>query len=695
MKRFLCTLSLLLTLAGAATADKRAFRLDDLYRLKAIGDPQVSPDGRTVAFVVTESDLTAGKTNSDLYRVGADGSGLCRLTSTEGEDIHPRWSPDGNTLMFISSRKDGSQIWLLPTTGGEARQLTSLSTGISDPIWSPDGKKILFASDVFPECGADDAGNKKIQEAMDKGPLHAHMADRLLYRHWTSWADGKRSHLLLVDVATGKVADLTPGDFDSPPFSLGGQGFTFSPDGTEVCFVSKRVIDEASSTNDDLWLVPATGGEPHNLTPDNPAYDGDPQYSPDGRYIAYRLQRIPTFEADRFRLALIDRQTGERRILTEAFDNWVDGFQWAPDSRSIVFSAQERGRYPFYRVDVPSGMTRLLLPGAEAKSVRGFHLAPDGRWLAFCRSAVGEPLELFRADLERGSAERLTALNQAVADEVDIRPAEEIWVKGAGGADIHVFIVKPHNFDPGKKYPLILNVHGGPQMQWADSFRGDWQVYPGAGYVVAFPNPHGSTGYGQAFTDAISRDWGGRVMEDVLKVSEALAALPFVDAGRMGAMGWSWGGYAMMWLEGHPNRFKALASMMGVYDLRAMHGATEELWFPEYDLGGAPWESTIYEQDSPAALVRNFKTPCLVITGERDYRVPYTQSLHFFTDLQKMKVPSRLIVFENDGHWPSGIKSMPFYYNAHLDWFHRFLGGEPPPYDMIRMWRNQAYETQK
>ena len=263
------------------------------------------------------------------------------------------------------------------------------------------------------------------------------------------------------------------------------------------------------------------------------------------------------------------------------------------------------------------------------------------------------------------------------------------------GQRVQVFVVKPHGFDPNKKYPLILNVHGGPQMMWADAFRGDWQVYPGAGYVVAFPNPHGSTGYGQAYTDGISKDWNGKVMEDIDKVSAALAALPYVDAERMGAMGWSWGGYAMMWLEGHNTRFKALAAMMGVYDLPSMHGATEELWFPEWDLGGVPWESEIYRTQSPAQFVKNFRTPCLVITGERDYRVPYTQSLSFFTDLQKMGVPSRLIVFSNDGHWPHGTKSMPFYYNAHLDWFHKYLGGDPASYDMLKMLRNQAFEEKK
>ena len=284
----------------------------------------------------------------------------------------------------------------------------------------------------------------------------------------------------------------------------------------------------------------------------------------------------------------------------------------------------------------------------------------------------------------------MTNFNAGLAAEVDIRPAEEMWVKGDGDYEVQVFVVKPHDFDPTKKYPLILNVHGGPQQQWLDPYRGDWQVYPGKGYVVAFPNPTGSTGYGQDFVDAISCDWGGRVFRDLMKVTDALAELPYVDDERMGAMGWSYGGYMMMWFEGHTDRFAASASMMGVYDLRSMHGATEELWFPQWDLCGRPWDSEHYERWSPSTYVENYTTPCLVVTGEKDYRVPYTQSLHFFTDLQLKGVPSRLVVLPNSGHWPSWTE-MAFYYLVHLDWFHQWLGGEPPPWDVNRFLRNQVF----
>jgi dipeptidyl aminopeptidase/acylaminoacyl peptidase len=514
--------------------------------------------------------------------------------------------------------------------------------------------------------------------------VKAHVADALLFRHWASWRDDVRSHLFVVDVETKKTRDLTPGPFDAPVFQVGGPAaFDVSPDGTELCFASNRDPDEAKSTNADLWVVPMAGGEAKNLTAANRAWDGTPRYSPDGRFIAFRKQTQPGYESDCFRLALHDRGDGSVRTVSGSFDNWVEDFEWLPDGRRIAFLGPVRGKVPLHVIDVTDGSVRVA---AELGSIDAFDLAPDASWAAVARRRVGNPPEVFRVALAGGGEpKRLTFENEAIEKEVDLRPAETIEVPGAGGRPVQVFLVKPHGFDPAKKYPLILNVHGGPQSQWADAFRGDWQVYPGAGYVVAFPNPHGSTGFGQEYTAAISKDWNGKVMEDVEKVTDALAKLPYVDPQRIGAMGWSWGGYAMMWLEGHSTRYKCLASMMGVYDLRAMYSSTEELWFPAWDLGGAPWEAEqLYAGHSPSNFVKSFKTPCLVITGQRDFRVPYTQSLEFFTDLQEMKVPSRLVVFENAGHWPSWTE-MALYYNAHLEWFQKWLGGGPAPWSTVEM----------
>ena len=692
MRKLIITTFVLL-IAISAYADKRAFQIADLYDIRNVSDPQISPDGKTIAFVLSEYHLEKGSSNSDIYLMNADGSNIRQITQNEGRDGHPRWSPDGKQLMFVSTREDGPQIWLLPVGIGEAKQLSTLSTGISSPEWTPDGKSIIFTTDVFPECGADDACNKKLNDGLADGPLQAHMSDELLFRHWSYYTDGKVTHTLLLDVESGDVTDLTPGEYNSPPFSLGGGGgFSVSPDGKELCFVSKRVPDPAESTNNDLFIVPVEGGDPENITAKNEAYDGDPQYSPDGKYIAYRMQTIPTYEADRFRLVLYDRDTRAKRVLTESVDNHVESYCWAPDGRSLYFVVSEKGYSPLYKVSVKSGEIKKI---ANVNALSGIQLSPDSKWVVFTDRRVHKPLELYRAASNGKDLRQLTFLNKALADSVDIRPAEQIWVDGADGVKVHVFIVKPHNFDPAKKYPLIVNVHGGPQMQWSDAFRGDWQVYPGAGYVLAFPNPHGSTGYGQEYTAAISKDWAGKVIDDVVLVTKHMATLDYIDADRIGAMGWSWGGYAMNWLQGHNDDmlFKCFVTMMGVYDLRSMYSATEELWFPEWDLGGTPWDSDIYKTMSPSNYVMNFKTPMLVITGELDYRVPYTQSLQLFTDLQKMDVPSRIIVFKNDGHWPNYVKSMPFYYNAHLDWFHKYLGGEPAPWDMRKMWLNQIFES--
>ena len=686
--RILVAITLSLFIVTSAVAEKRAFTIADLYKLKTIESPAISPDGQRIAFTVREDNLEKGKSNTDLYVMNIDGSNLRRMTSDDAADTGPRWSSDGKSILFTSTRKDGSQAWMIPSDGGEATQLTSFAMEVDNLDWVPDGKRIVFSTLVYPECAADNECNKKNEDGLNKGPLAAHMADRLLYRHWTFWKDGKYSHTFVYDIASKKYIDLTPGEFDWPAFSTGGGGFAVSPDSSELCVTSNHDKNEESTTNKDLWIVSTTGGTPKNITESNKAYDGEPEYSPDGKHIAFKMQTVPGFESDRIRLAIYDRKTSTITVLTDAFDNWVDEFHWAPDSKSVYFTGEVKGSVPLLNVDIK---TKKITPIVDPKTIDAFDIAGGNGPIVFVRRSIHEPREVWSVDVSGKNLKRLTTFNKEIEDTVDIRPEEEMWIDSPTGKKIHTFIVKPHNFDPNKKYPLILNVHGGPQSQWANAFRGDWQVYPGSGYVVAFPNPHGSTGYGQEFTNAISKDWHGKVYQDVMAVADALEKLPYVDKDRMGAMGWSYGGYFMMWLEGHTTRFKAIASMMGVYDLTAMY-ATEELWFPEWDLGGTPWESDLYQKDSPNNFVKNFKTPCLVITGERDYRVPYTQSLEFFTHLQKMNVPSKLIVFKEDGHWPSGTKSMPFYYNAHLDWFHKYLGGDPAPYDMTKMLRNLAYE---
>jgi dipeptidyl aminopeptidase/acylaminoacyl peptidase len=699
---FLLLAAILSPAAPAADdgAAKRPFALADFYRFAPVGEPALSPDGKTVVYAVTTADVKAGTRTQALWRVDAAGGPARQITFSDARDNHPFFSPDGRTLAFVSTRSADPQVFFLPMAGGEAEKKTDVPGGVSDPVFSADGTKLVFAAEVDPACGADAACNKASIEVREKTKLKAWVEDALFYRHWDSWREGRRTHVLLLDLASGALTDLTPGDHDTPPlFSAGGgRAFDLSPDGQELAFSSNRTAGPAENTNADLFVVRLDGGAdalkaPKNLTTGNKGWDGSPRFSPDGKWLAFRRQVTPRFEADRFRIVLLDRATGAERGLTEDFDNWVTDIAWSSDSKKIFFTADVKGRTPLHELDVATGRIRVL---TDVGTLDAFDIPKDASFAVVARRRIGQPHELWRIDVApklNPAGTRLTTHNAPLEAEVDIRPAEEMFIPGAGGKPVQTWIVKPHGFDPAKKYPLILNIHGGPQSQWADSFRGDWQVYPGAGYIEAFPNPHGSTGFGQAYTSAISGDWDGEVMEDIAKVTDALERLPYVDKDRIGVMGWSWGGYAVMWLVGHTARYRAAASMMGVYDLRSFHGATEELWFPEWDLGGTPWQDPdAYRKQSPSEYVKNFKTPTLVLTGQKDYRVPYTQSLMFFTDLQKMKVPSRLVVFEKAGHWPSWHE-MALYYAAHLDWFHRFLGGDPSPWNPKAIAGGKVWDT--
>ena len=668
----------LLAVSGTVLAQKRAFTIEDVYRVKYPIQPVVSAKG-DLAYYLSQSDLKAQKSSTRLYI-----NNVC-LNGIEG--FAPQWSADGALLYYSATDKDGAvQVFSYNPTTKAKQQLTHYALGTQGATVSPDGNLIAFAAEVWPAIGgADGQANKAANERKAKAPVQAHMADSLLFRHWTTYTDGKFWHIIIYNIAKQTYTDVTPGAFHAPVFSPSGpEGFAFSPDSKELCYLSNHDAHPEASTNTDLWVVPVEGGKAVNLTQDNKAWDGSPQYSPNGRYIAYRFQRVPVYESDRFRLGLIDRKTGKKSVLTESFDNWVESYRWSADSKSIYFLADERGYEPLYRIDLKKRAIHKIIAD---RAISGFDFDHKGKFY-YTYSHTGKPSEIYTATPSGKTVHetQLTHFNDSLTAAVDFRPSETLWVKGADGDSVECFIVKPHGFVEGKRYPLVINVHGGPQMQWMDSYRPDWQVYPGAGYVVAYPNPHGSTGYGQQFCRAISGNWGGRPYVDVMKVTDALAQLSYVDSTRMGAMGWSYGGYFMNWLQGQTKRFKCLASMMGLFDLQAMWGTTEELWFPNFDLEGQPWNSSLYKKWSPSEYVRNFATPTLIITGERDYRVSYNQSLQYFTTLQTLGIPSRLIVFKNDGHWPSSLRSMPLYYNAHLEWFHKYLGGAPAPWkseDMV------------
>ena len=664
---------LILVIAPVAFA-KRPITFEDLMKIQRISDPQVSPDGKWVAYVQGAVDLEANKTLRHLWLVPTEGSEPRQLTRGEGSDTRPRWSPDGKSIAFISTRGGTSQIWIVPIDGGEAQQVTSLSTEADGVSWAAKANMLVFTSKVYPDC-ADDACNKKRIEDREKGKVKAQVIDELLFRHWDEYRNGKYTHTFVVSSDGGKTRDLTPGAVDSPTWFLGGpDGYAISPDGTEVCFTSNRPGGSrtAWSTNNDLFLVPAGGGEAKNITKDNPGSDASPQYSPDGRYIAYTSQARDGYESDLLRLRVYDRQTGQVKDLTPGFDQWVNSFAWAPDSDTIYFNAPERARQPILKTSVSKPKVEKVVDGMT----EDFQVEPDGKGLEFTRSSLTQPSEVYRAGIMGGTPVTLTHANDSLMAELELNPVEDVTTKGALGAQIHSLLVKPPGFDASKKYPAIVLIHGGPQSAWDDawSYRWNAQMFAARGYIVMMTNFHGSTGYGQAFVEQISGDWGGACYQDIMLATDYLESLPHVDKTRIGAAGASFGGYMIDWVAGHTNRFKALVSHDGVYDSHSMYGETEEMWFDEWEHHGPPWEKReSYEKSSPSNFVQNIQTPMLIVHSELDYRVPLGQGIQLFQSLQRRGIPSRFLYFPDEGHWVLKAQNSQLWYKTVLDWLDNYL----------------------
>ncbi|MDP1580489.1 MAG: S9 family peptidase [Candidatus Didemnitutus sp.] len=671
-----------------SAAVPRAMELADMFQFKRVSDPQVSPDGQHVVYAVSEVLMEENRTQSDLWLVSTSGGEPRRLTSTPKNERHARWSPDGKWLAFESNREGDYQIWLLSLAGGEASQLTSLSTGATGPVWSPSGDKIAFVSEIFAENSTlpfaeADKANKAELDRRTNSKVKARIATTLLYRHWDSWVEGKRQHLFVLEVANGvargEPRNVTPGENDAVPTSStfsAGDEYAFSPDGNSLAFTAPPLPlrEQAWRTNHDIWLVDLTTLARRPLTT-NPAADGYPRFSPDGTKLAYRAQAVADNEADRWRLMVLDLTTGEHRVIADTWDRSVESFIWAPDGTQVYLLAQENALEPVWSVPLNGGAPRALTAGGVAGNLS---ITADGGVLVYSLTRSTAPAEINALNLagaaDAQSPRALTQTNAALLSQLALTPLENVVVKGANGDDVQMWLLKPPGFDPAKKYPLVFLVHGGPQGAWMDSWSYRWnpQLWAAQGYVIALPNPRGSTGFGQKFTDEITRDWGGKVYEDLMAALAWCEAQPFIDNTRMASAGASYGGYMMNWFQGHTDKFRTLITHCGVYNFESMYGTTEEVWFSEWE-SGQPWNTPDQLKWSPHRYAGNFKTPNLIIHGELDFRVPVSEGLQLFTALQRQGVPSKLLLFPDEGHWVNKPQNSELWHLTVFEWLADYL----------------------
>ena len=727
MKLTLFSVAILFAANVFAQNAKHPFTFEDMMKLKRVDEPVPSPDGKWVVFSATDVDLEKNTKTSHLWIVPASGGESKRLNETPNHEQRPRFSPDGKRLIWTSKATDPTQIWICDFESesgrlvGTPRQLTTISTGADGAIWSPDGKNIVFVSVVYPDC-KDDVCNKQRDEELKKSKVKAKIFTKLFYRHWNVFTEFKRSHLFVISTdsvvaaavsaaepnkqALGTSAstiarDLTPGDHDVPPFHLGGQDmYAISPDGQELAYTSNvdespsGVGLEATSTNNEISTVPmagpATAGKKISTSP---GADTTPLYSPDGKYIAWRSQARAGFESDKWRLFVQDRQSGKTRDITNDFPDSVRDFVWAkanypegPSELEIFFTAESSGETPMYHVQPNRGVLgaayflQLPIQGRVSPEYHIDDLVSDGRDLFFTHNTIEAPGEIWKQTMptkelvgtDKYHPEALTHMNDALLSTIDMQPLESFTFKGANDEAVQGFMVKPPGFESNKKYPLKFLIHGGPQGAWGNSWTYRWnaELFAANGYVVVMINFHGSTGYGQKFTDSISGDWGGKPYVDLMKGLDYVEkTFPFIDKNREAALGASYGGYMANWLLGHTNRFKCIVSHDGMFNTETAFGTTEELWFPNWEFKGPPWKQReLYRKWSPQEYAQNFKTPTLVIHGQNDYRLDVSQGFDLFTTLQTLKVPSKMLYFPDEGHFVLKPQNSRLWYKTVNDW---------------------------
>jgi dipeptidyl aminopeptidase/acylaminoacyl peptidase len=682
MKLRLLMLGTALAATTGAMAAPRGFTIDDLVSMERVGSPAVSPDATRVVYTVRSTDLSKNRGHTELWMVDLRAAKPApqRLTNSSASNSDPEWSPSGDAVYFLSSRSGSSQVWRLPVNGGEATKVTDLPLDVETFRVSPAGDRLAMSLAVFRDC-ADLACTKDRLDAKDKNKASGRVYERLFVRHWDTWSDGRNSVLYSAPIdATGRVSGAAVSlsgslDADVPSKPFGDhEEYRFSPDGKTIVF-SARIAGktEAWSTNFDLFTVPATGGEaPRNLTHDNNAWDTKGVYSPDGRTLAYLAMSRPGFEADRFHVVLMDIATGKKRNIAENWDRSPGAIQWTADGRALIADAENIGQHRLFSIDVASGK---VTPLTDKGAIGAFDVRRDT--VAYTQANLASGAQLFKLKLG-GTPQQLTSQNAERLADVRFGEYEQFSFKGANGDTVYGHVMKPWNAVPGAKYPVAFLVHGGPQGSFGNgwSYRWNPQVYAGAGYATVFIDFHGSTGYGQKFTDAISGDWGGKPLEDLKKgLAAAAAKYPWLDTGKSCALGASYGGYMMNWIEGNwADGFKCIVNHDGVFDARGMAYSTEEQWFTDWENGGAYFRvPENHERFNPVHHVNKWKTPMLVVQGDLDFRIPTAQGLSTFTALQRRGIESKLLVFPDENHWVLKPANSVLWHHTVLGWLDQHL----------------------
>ncbi len=657
-----------------ASQARQPLTFEKFLALQIVGDAQLSPNGATVAFTVTVPSRQDNRGVTRIWVVPTAGGTARAVTAGPGNDLSPRWTSDGGSLLFIGSRGGSAQVWRMALSGGDAVQLTTIESGVNSFYPSPDSRAVYVASDVkWPP------GNHEIDRRNGQFPTQARIWDDLFYRHWNEWRVGQRSHLLRWDLATRTFTDLTPVDHDVPTLALGGADVAVSPDGAEVAVVYNPDPNVAESTNNDIFVLQGNGG-PAQVVTTRRGNDHSPAFSPDRRQIAYLSMETPGFEADRQQLMLYDRATRLHRALTGSWDLNVQSFAWTPDGRSIVVEMEERGSHNLYDLEVVTGRRTLLISGGLNTGMR---VLPDRQGIVFLRQTATQPPEVYRVGLDGRGLVAITSLNAAALATLDLPPLQSFSFVGALGDSVQSWLLTPPGFDKARKYPLIFVVHGGPQAPMLDAWSARWnyQMFAARGYVVAAVNFHGSPGWGQKFVNSISKHWGDYPFEDLMKGLDVLAALPYVDSTRMAAAGASYGGYMVNWMQGHTNRFKVMFSHDGIFNLASAQGATEELWFPNHEFGEGgvtnPATRAMLEKWSPHNFAERWSTPMLVVHGQQDFRLDVSEGYQAFTALKVRGVAAKFLYFPDEGHWVLKPRNRRLWWGTVLDWMDQYLMPKP------------------